>query len=93
VSPLQQAKHSSIVGVQGLVCVVCFYCCLRSTALCVQVEIDPQLKELLEGPFRNLECFREEQARRRAAAQEVSTKHWLAAARITCSDKPVSRAY
>lgn len=37
----------------------------------MQVEIDPQLKELLEGPFRNLECFREEQARRRAAAQEV----------------------
>jgi hypothetical protein len=49
-----------------------------AAAVCFQVEIDPQLKELLEGPFRNLECFREEQARRRAAAQEVGTKHQLA---------------
>lgn len=51
--------------------------CLRVMFVCVQVEIDPQLKELLEGPFRNLECFREEQARRRAAQQEVGDFCWM----------------
>jgi la-related protein 1 len=33
------------------------------------VEVCPQLKALLEGPFRNLDCFREEQQRRRAALE------------------------
>lgn len=54
---------TSCVMTPGLWCAVVCY---------LQVEIDPQLKELLEGPFRNLDCFREEQGRRRAAQQEVS---------------------
>eukprot|EP00882_Tetradesmus_deserticola_P033727 GHRQ01038551.1.p1 GENE.GHRQ01038551.1~~GHRQ01038551.1.p1 ORF type:complete len:281 (+),score=125.70 GHRQ01038551.1:87-845(+) len=33
------------------------------------VEVCPQLKALLEGPFKNLDCFREEQQRRRAALE------------------------
>lgn len=33
------------------------------------VDVQPELKALLEGPFRNLDCFREEQGRRRAAAE------------------------
>jgi la-related protein 1 len=37
------------------------------------VEVCPQLKALLEGPFKNLDCFREEQQRRRAAL-EVRTR-------------------
>ncbi|WIA17331.1 hypothetical protein OEZ85_014194 [Tetradesmus obliquus] len=33
------------------------------------VEVCPVLKGLLEGPFKNLDCFREEQQRRRAALE------------------------
>jgi hypothetical protein len=33
------------------------------------VEVCPQLKALLEGPFKNLDCFREEQQRRRAVLE------------------------
>jgi hypothetical protein len=33
------------------------------------VDIEPQLQALLEGPFRNLDCFREEQGRRRQALE------------------------
>lgn len=33
------------------------------------VEIHPELKQLLEGPFKNLDCFREEQRKRREAIE------------------------
>ncbi|KIZ04165.1 hypothetical protein MNEG_3791 [Monoraphidium neglectum] len=32
------------------------------------LEVDPDLKELLEGPYKTLDCFRDEQRRREAAA-------------------------
>ena len=33
------------------------------------LEVDPELKALLEGPFKTLDCFREEQRRREAAGR------------------------
>jgi la-related protein 1 len=42
------------------------YCGLPPSA---GVDIHPRLKALLEGPFRNLDCFREEQSRRRAVVE------------------------
>jgi hypothetical protein len=40
------------------------------------VEVCPQLKALLEGPFKNLDCFREEQQRRRAALEVRGCGRW-----------------
>lgn len=37
------------------------------------IELHPELKQLLEGPFKNLDCFREEQRKRREAL-DVSMK-------------------
>eukprot|EP00878_Enallax_costatus_P026342 GHUV01028269.1.p1 GENE.GHUV01028269.1~~GHUV01028269.1.p1 ORF type:complete len:443 (+),score=159.31 GHUV01028269.1:30-1331(+) len=33
------------------------------------IEVHPELKQLLEGPFKNLDCFREEQRKRREAIE------------------------
>jgi hypothetical protein len=63
-------EYTAYNGLYGLEKLWAFhhYCGIPADA---DVEVDPDLKKLLEGPFKTLDCFRAEQRRREAAAKKA----------------------